>query len=169
MLTSSPFRSYIGFDWANNKVNIIGKGDNPVRPLLPLSLSITSILTSPILLSQIPLTTRADIARFLSHALTTFPPSSLANATYHLQASTLSFNAAVALYEETHPGKKVAIDYTSREEASKYIEEHPGLASVLQYLRLSWDLDAAPKEEETANGLWKEWNPTQPREVIAKL
>ncbi|ORY58674.1 hypothetical protein BCR35DRAFT_326838 [Leucosporidium creatinivorum] len=140
------YNPHVGFDWNTGTVNIIGKGDNPI-----------------------PLTTRNDIGRFLAHALTTFPASDLANKTYHLQGDVLSFNGAVALYEATHPGKKITVDYTSREETEEYIKEHPGLASVLQYLRLSWDVEAAPREEETANGLWREWNPTKAREVITKL
>ncbi|ORY58673.1 hypothetical protein BCR35DRAFT_355367 [Leucosporidium creatinivorum] len=142
----TTFNSFLGFDWENNQVNILGSGTNPI-----------------------PFTTQNDVARFLAHILTTATPSTLANKTLKIQADTISFLSAVSLFEETHPGRKIEVTHTSHEEAKEFIEKHEGLESLLAWLKLSWDLETAPREEETDNALWREWNPTKAREVIAAL
>ena len=116
-----------------------------------------------------PLTTRNDVGRFLAHVLTTLSPAELANKTFSIQGDIISFNRAVELYKESHPDKKVEVTYTPRSEAASYIEANPGLASVLEYLRLSWDVNVAPQEEETSHSLFPDWHPTPAKQVIEKL
>lgn len=96
-------------------------------------------------------------------------PASLANQALRIQGDVVSFNEAIKLYEASHPGTSIDVTYTSRAETEQYIKEHPGLASVLQYLRLSWDINPAPTEDETAHALWSEWKPTKLKEVLSKL
>lgn len=117
---------------------------------------------------QVPLTTREDIARFLVHILTTLPNEKLANETFIIQGDTVSFNDVVKLYEETH-GTRVTINHTSIEDAQAYIKANPGLDAFLAYLRLSWDINPASKENETAHHLFPDWNPTKVKDVIKAL
>jgi hypothetical protein len=96
------------------------------------------------------------------------PHEELANKSFTIQGDTLSFNDAVKVYEDTH-NVKVTINRTSRADAEAYIKANPGFASFVEYLKLSWDVDPAPKESDTAHHLFPDWNPTKAKDVIAAI
>lgn len=121
-------------------------------------------------------TARADIARYVVHALTTFSFEELAGKTFRIEGSrhvrilmyvlyehiadtdgsTQSFNEIVSLYEAKHPGSKVEVQYTSLAEFEAKIEADPfDVKSTLQH---DWALGEWAVGNDD-NGKWPEWQP----------
>jgi len=137
------FTPYFGFDLANGKVKFGGSGDAPIS-----------------------WTGKQDAARFIAHALTTFPKDKLDWKSIRYEGDRQSFNAVVAQYEE-RKGTKIDITRVSREELEAILKENPNDIGSMFFL--AWDLGggtiAEPKD--LANREWPEWNPKKVIDIIA--
>ncbi|KAM0792401.1 hypothetical protein ACM66B_005080 [Microbotryomycetes sp. NB124-2] len=143
---SDIYNAHFGFDFANRKVNIVGTGDHPV-----------------------PQTTREDVARFVAHVLTTQEPESLANQPLEFRGDVVTFNEAVKLWQASHDNASVEVTYTPIEEAKEVAARGDGLASFFAYLRSEWAEAKIASDEETANKLFSDWNPTKVKDFLATL
>lgn len=161
--TDVLYNPELGFDFANRKVEIVGSGDNPVRGAAADSFLALDPISYD---SQIPQTTREDLARFLAHVLTTMPAHSFTDKTFLLGADVRSLNYAVETYERL---KKVKLDVTRipHKEAEETLMRNP--QRLVDYVKLEWDTYPPPSEENLANSLWPEWNPKSVEQVIAGL
>ncbi|KAK4053033.1 hypothetical protein OIV83_001767 [Microbotryomycetes sp. JL201] len=140
------YRSAIGFDFENRKVNIVGAGDHPV-----------------------PQTTRHDTARFIAHVLTTQEPAALANQAFEFRGDVVTFNEAVKLWQASHDNAPVEVTYTPISEARAIAARGDGITSFIAYLRAEWAESEIATEADTANKLFHDWNPTSVREFLATL
>lgn len=152
--------SPLGFDFANGKVDIGGTGNTPVS-----------------------FTSRSDIARYVTHVLTTLPGSKLEGRIFRIEGDRLvspratsscmkylflckTFNEIIAGYEKK-TGKKIDLSHTSQDALKENIVKNPH--DFLSDLRLSWDLGHGTigGNGETDNGLWPQWNPKKVLDILA--
>lgn len=172
-----------GFDLADGQATILGSGDEQVSgaggpewkthpafqaDALP---SYRSLLTS----RQYSFTTCHDIGSFLGPLLTSTPPATLT--TLHrisIQGERLSLNAAVALYEASHPGSKVAVTHRPVAEAQAEHDAIEGFSfrKLVLWLLLDWVKGAGDVtkggEVGVANGLVEGWRPESVGEYLAR-
>lgn len=139
-------------------MTLVGAGNTPVRPFPPPT--IAADLRS----LQISFTTRADVSRFLVHALTTFDSSRLSNAVLCLEGDRKTLREALHLYGHSHPRSELTVMHESLEEAEKQGRE----GNVRKYFLASWEKreGTVGEEKELSNGLWEEWQPMGLKEVL---
>lgn len=100
LFASHVFKLPMGFNLEENKVTIVGSGDE-----------------------KIALTTQEDTAAFLYKALTTLPPSELEYKTLRLSCSRRSWNDLISLIE-TKKGIRLEKEMVSVEDALKFCREN---------------------------------------------
>ncbi|GAA6035824.1 hypothetical protein JCM8097_005725 [Rhodosporidiobolus ruineniae] len=145
------FRPYIGFDFQNGTVRLIGKGETPVS-----------------------LTSRRDTARFLAHHLANLSslPSPGSPSVLRLEGDRSTFKDAAELYARLHPGTKLSYSYVSLDEADKIAKDVKADfgKSLVTYLLTTWERGATTDEgEELSNGEWPEWKPLKLEEHFRSL
>ncbi|KAI0028843.1 NAD-binding protein [Vararia minispora EC-137] len=130
----------LGFDFENGVVTVGGDGSVPVS-----------------------FTSRRDIARFVVHALTTFPLEQLRNKFLRIEASRKNFNEIVSIYEQKH-GKKLEVRYTPAEELRARLEKNP--LDFFALLHHEWIEGRGAVGSPVDNGKWPEWKPTPVDEFL---
>ncbi|KLO19055.1 NAD-binding protein [Schizopora paradoxa] len=103
-------------------------------------------------------TSMPDIARFVSHVLTTLPKKELEWRIFRIEGDRQSFNNIIASYEQ-RTGTKLEVTKRSRAELEATLKENP--SDFVTFLLWEWDLGGGitGKPEELSNNLWPEWNP----------
>ncbi|KAM0788560.1 hypothetical protein ACM66B_001685 [Microbotryomycetes sp. NB124-2] len=142
---SDIYNPFWGFDFENGKVNIVGDGNMPVSH-----------------------TTRADVAHVTARILTTQALESLANRHLEIRGDVVSLNQAVELWRKTHGNAPVEVTYKSVEEAQEQMKS-PGMEAFVAYLRVNWAKGRAASEDDTANKLFPDWQPTKLEDFFATV
>ncbi|KAM0752040.1 NAD(P)-binding protein [Meredithblackwellia eburnea MCA 4105] len=148
-LITGPFTDFIfnprlGFAFAEGTATWFGKGEQPVT-----------------------WTARPDIATFLAHVLTTLPPAELNDRVFRIEGDRKSLNEVVAIYEETHPGKKVVVTRKSVEEGKEALAKG-GPAAFGAYLQLLWEAgEGSPFLKGLDNSVFPGWKPKGVKDILA--
>ncbi|KAL5513170.1 hypothetical protein ACEPAH_3568 [Sanghuangporus vaninii] len=133
---------YAGFDFVHGKITIQGTGDAPVS-----------------------WTTRADIGRFVAHALTTLPREKLEWKTFKIEADRISWNQIAETWI-ARSGKEVTVTHRPHSDLEEAVRKNPN--DDLQMVLYVWDKGqgAVGKPEELANSEFPGWNPKKVIDVI---
>lgn len=133
---------YVGFDFANGKATIVGKGDSPIS-----------------------FTSRRDIGRFVAHALTQFPTEKLANQTLRIEGDRKTFNEVFDLVEKKS-GKKLEVTRRDLEFVRKEVTEKAfAPETIIEQLFLAWNDGYGFVGEPLAT--YPGWNPAKVEDFLS--
>lgn len=153
----SQTHSYLGFDFPSRKIRLIGTGNTPIS-----------------------LTARPDIARFLSHYLSTLTPSALPSpgepTILRLEGDRKTFREGVALYASVNSLDPSSFEYStvSLDEADKIAKDVQADfgRSLVSWLLASWErgarVDQGKGEGVLSGNDWEEWRPVKLEEHFRK-
>jgi len=128
----------MGWDFANAKVTVNGVGD-----------------------SRISWTTRADTARFLTHALTHLTTSELSGKSLRIEGDNLTYNELVVAYEEK-TGKKLEVTRIPRE----VLAEKAAAGDLFAMFYREMDVNGGEVGKPLDNDLFPSWNPKKVLDII---
>ncbi|TFK47733.1 NAD(P)-binding protein [Heliocybe sulcata] len=131
------FNTMFGWDVPNGKVDIWGAGNGPIS-----------------------YTHRRDVGRFVAHVLTTLPPEQL-----YWKELPIEGDRKIWQGYEAKTGRKLQVTYHPLSEQEAVMRDNPNtsIPYILAWGYVSWDKGdgvLVKSDEELANKLWPEWNPT---------
>ncbi|TFK48166.1 NAD-binding protein [Heliocybe sulcata] len=136
------FQPFFGWDFANGKVFIRGRGDAPVS-----------------------FTHRRDIGRFVAYVVTQLPREQVEWKTFRIEGDRKSWNEIVEAYR-TKTGKSLQITRQPRSELQAAVQKNPD--DLVSVLSLEWDEGhgVVGNVEELSNKRFPKFNPTKVIDAI---
>ncbi|KAI5122511.1 hypothetical protein M0805_001419 [Coniferiporia weirii] len=139
------FAEAFGYEFANGKATIGGSGDRAIS-----------------------FTTQADIARFVAHALTAFPPEKIEWRVIRIEGDRTIFNQILADWT-SRTGKKLSVTHRPRSDFEEAVSKNPADFIAFLILEIDFGRGIVGRPDELANAEWPEWKPKKAIDAILEV
>ncbi|KAI5120267.1 hypothetical protein M0805_004603 [Coniferiporia weirii] len=134
-----------GYEFANGKATVGGSGD-----------------------SAISFTVLADVARFVAHALTAFPPEKIERRVIRIEGDRTTFNQIPADWT-SRTGKKLTVTHRPRSDFEEAVSKNPADFVAFLTVELDSGRGIVGRPDELANAEWPEWKPKKAIDTILEV